>query len=467
MSPSPEPAGPAPSISEVATLPVASAEPSPRHGSTSTGASRRGNRQLTNWLTSYQEFANDIAAPASFHLWSGITAISGALSRRVWVRTNPRMPPLFPNLFTFLVARPGLGKDLAINTAAEFLREADRLARDSNGGVIRLGGESISHKGLYDKLGQEASRLHIKWTENGKHHDAHLHSLMFCIGELGTVMPEYDNKLIPLFNDLYNCKPFLEDTIRGQEVQVENPSLVLLLGNQPQTLHEVVSDRHFRMGFTSRVIFVYEDDECAADMYQVNQPPADDKLRKALVEDLMEVAKLSGPFRVSADVMQLANAFKRDKPQEVPGIRFVDYNTRRPLHMHKLALCLAAAEGTGRSIEVRHWEQALEILLATEARMPCIFDQVTSVRGFSEDLAEIERMVRKAPGPLPQTDIVEYLSRTRPPHEVTNIMRILKDNGTLVPAAAPDGRLMVPPSVVLGRGAGRAASPPSPRRPHP
>jgi hypothetical protein len=445
-SSSPPPSGTGPSISEVATVPSGFAGPSTKPGN------KKKQRQLDNWITSYLEYTHDIPAPPSFHLWSGLTAISGALSRRIWIRTSPRMPCLFPNLFTFLVARPGLGKDLAINTAADILREADRTAREAGSAVIRLGGESVSHKGLYDKLGQEASKLHLKWTENGEHHAAAVHSLMFCIGELGTVLPEYDTKLIPLLNELFNCKPSLEDSIRGQEVYIENPHLVLLLGNQPQTLSEVISERHFRMGFTARVIFIYENDECPIDMYVKHATAPDDKLRKALIGDLMEISKLSGPFRVSPEVMDLANEFKRTKPMEVPGPRFVDYNTRRALHLHKLSLILAASEGGvvaggHHSIEASHWIQSREFLLMAEAQMPRMFDQVTSSRGFSDDFNEAAQEISARGRPIPLMEIISQLGRGRPPHEVQNITRLLLSTGQVKYATHPDGRLVVPHSL--------------------
>lgn len=359
------------------------------------------------------------------------------------------MPCLFPNLYTFIVARPGLGKDLAINTAADLIREADRIAREAGGGVIRLGGESISHKGLYDKLGQEASKLHVKWSIRGDHFTANIHSLMFCIGELGTVMPEYDAKLIPVLNDLYNCKSSLEDTIRGQEVRIENPHLVLLLGNQPQTLSEVVSDRHFRMGFTSRVVFVFEDADNRNDMYgDEGEPAHNDDLRRKLVADLIEISKLSGQFDVHPDVQSMANEFNRERPGEVPGIRFVDYNTRRPLHAHKVALCLAAAEGNSRNALLpHHWNRALDLLTEVEQRMPLIFEHVTSARGFSEDINEIKRMTTGQPVTIAK--LTDMLACNRPPHEVSNIIRLLKENGTLISVEHPDGRLVTPPTVRL------------------
>ena len=57
------------------------------------------------------KYTDGVPSPDIFRLWSGITAISGALERRVWVETSRSV--LFPNLFTLLVAPPAVGKCLA------------------------------------------------------------------------------------------------------------------------------------------------------------------------------------------------------------------------------------------------------------------------------------------------------------------------------------------------------------------
>ena len=64
-----------------------------------------------DWISDFMEYTQGSPTPEIFRLWSAITAVSGALERRVWIETA--QSKLYPNLFTLLVAPPGIGKCLA------------------------------------------------------------------------------------------------------------------------------------------------------------------------------------------------------------------------------------------------------------------------------------------------------------------------------------------------------------------
>ena len=67
---------------------------------------------MSDWITNFLDYTAAIPSPASFRLWSAITAISGVLERKVWIQTAQSF--LYPNLFTLLVGPPATGKTQAI-----------------------------------------------------------------------------------------------------------------------------------------------------------------------------------------------------------------------------------------------------------------------------------------------------------------------------------------------------------------
>lgn len=389
-------------------------------------------RNLPDFINGWLEYTEPLPTPLIFRIWSAIGAMSCALGRRVWIKTNSRMPLCFPNLFLMLVAPPGIGKDVSINKVADLIITANAISK--NGIVARLGGESISPKGLVDKLADNASKQTFTYRRGHEQVTAEFHSLTFCIGELGTAIPEYDPRLIPLLNDLYNNKPAYEDAIRGIEVRVPAPHLTLILGNQPNTLAEVFPERTFRMGFTSRIIFVYAHHPVIKDLYVDEEIELswDQSLEQKLAEDFCDMASMAGPFKVTPETKKLINEFSRDKPAEVPGAKFQDYNTRRPLHAQKLAICASASESNSQVVEVKHWIRALELLFAAEAKMPQIFAEVTTARGFSETYEEIKGMGGEESEVTHRT-LVRKLSRTHPPYEVKQILELARADGVLVP----------------------------------
>lgn len=389
-------------------------------------------RQLSNYLESFMEFTSPLPTPETYRIWSALTLISSALARRVWLRANSRLPLCYPNLLTLLAGDPGIGKDVAINKVADIIYAAMQQAGSTV--VARLGGESISPKGLIDKLAHSDSKQSFSYMEDGEKKTADFHSLTFCIGELGTAMPEYDPRLVPVINDLYNNKKSYDDTIRGIEVHVPNPHITMLLGNQPNTLAEVLPEKAFRMGLTSRIIFVFANNPVIHDLFVEKEEELtwDAELESKLANDYIELAKMTGPFKATPTAQQMINEFNRERPAPVPTQRFKDYNVRRPLHAQKVAMCISAAESPEQIIRPHHWTQALETLFAVERRMPEIFEDVVTSRGFSETYLELMRM-GEGGKVLKYHTLITRLSRTHPAYEVKQILDLAQADGLLMP----------------------------------
>src|ERR1700733_8753255 len=81
-------------------------------------------RKLRNWLETYVAYvASASEAPLDYHAWAGLTAVSATLKRNVHIGRGTYK--LYPNLFTVLVGRPGLGKGSAIGPALSLLKASD------------------------------------------------------------------------------------------------------------------------------------------------------------------------------------------------------------------------------------------------------------------------------------------------------------------------------------------------------
>ena len=63
-------------------------------------------RRLKNWIKSYADFTEVSEAPLTFDFWTGLSTISGALQRKVYI--DEVKFKLFPNMYVFFVAPPGV-----------------------------------------------------------------------------------------------------------------------------------------------------------------------------------------------------------------------------------------------------------------------------------------------------------------------------------------------------------------------
>jgi hypothetical protein len=107
-------------------------------------------------------------------------------------------------------------------------------------------------------------------------------------------------------------------------------------------------------------------------------------------------------------------------------------------------MCLAAAESNKKVLEISHWEKALQILAEAEARMPLIFEDVITSRGFSETYDDLCTFVQ--PGStIALHDLHRRLSRTHPAYEVKNIIDMAVNDGTLIPVMDETGEAVAKP----------------------
>ena len=79
-------------------------------------------RNFPNWLSAFLEYASHTEAPKIMHTWAGVSAIAGALRRKVWI--DQYYYRWTPNFFVILVAPPGVvSKSTTADVAMSLLRD--------------------------------------------------------------------------------------------------------------------------------------------------------------------------------------------------------------------------------------------------------------------------------------------------------------------------------------------------------
>lgn len=360
-----------------------------------------------------------------YRSWGAVFCASAALTRRVHVKTNPAMPPIYPNLYVMFVSPPGTGKDMAIDRVAELLSNVKHEAPPGYG--LNLAEESISAKGLVDSLASEDSVLSTRRQTPKGVEIENFHSLIICVPELGTMLSEYNPALISNLNELYNCRPSFRDRVRsgalkGQATEITKPHICMMLGTQPETLSKTFPEEAFKMGFFSRTILVHEKQLNRQPLFE-HQLATDHNKLDAMTEYLLSLTKLSGSFKATTGFAKAADNFhltECDKTS-VPHHRLADYNTRRFLHLIKLSMIFSAMESTEMVIREEHLEQAKELLFATETRMPQIFAGLISSRGFYSSLEELALMTAER-GIANESALRRFLTKQHPVYEVRQII---------------------------------------------
>src|SRR5215510_11282899 len=191
------------------------------------------------WLNQYLEFTHEHESPAMFHLWSGLTVLSGLLGRKVWM--DKGFYRLYPNLFTVLVAGSArCRKTTAIEIAVGLTKNVD--------GVRQLNGKVSAEK-----------FLHIHTIPDNQPQKPTL----IKADELATFLTRdgQGEKLIDVLTKSFDCpESFSYDTITHGQKIIREPYVTVLAGTTPETLDKVLPDTAVGGGFASRIMFVYQAD---------------------------------------------------------------------------------------------------------------------------------------------------------------------------------------------------------------
>lgn len=316
-----------------------------------------------DFITSWMENVADVSSPALFKQWAGITAVAGALERRCWVKT--RKGAIFPNLFTLLVASPGIGKTEAINLTAEFWKETKKL---------HVAPKRLSSAALVDNL-KEAVQIKIG---GGKFPNYEFSSLQMPIPEFSTFIQAYDTDILGVISDIYDCPPDFSEKRRhnndGKLLEIIAPQLNIIAGVQPSFMARVLPEEAWGQGFTSRLVMIYSGQADEHGSLWGDNPSVS---KAQLHSQMTSMTQMYGQFEWS-DASKLAiDLWYKGGQKPVPDhSKLINYNTRRILHAMKLIMVSCVSRSAALRIDVVDVERGLGWLFEAERRMPDIFREM-------------------------------------------------------------------------------------------
>jgi hypothetical protein len=360
---------------------VSNAQQSSESASSAVGQKSTG-RVLGNWLRAYAEYTAESESPESFHLWTGLSVLASAVRRNAWL--NQGLYTLFPNLFVILVGPPGkVAKSTTI-----------RLGRTLLYGVegIKFGPDAVTVEELIRQL-EKAGADHI------------YSALTIHSTELSDLIDPSGIKMIAFLTTIYDGDIKWEYATKGSgRNDIKNPVMNLLGGTTPDWIANGMPVQAIGHGFTSRVIFVYEDKP-----RHLNPFPEEPnrELVKDLINDLDHISRLKGEFSWDAGKNELlaenhpdrimpakeaySKYYKIIYGTQPTDYRVEGYHWRKKNHLLKIAMLLSIAENDDLILRARDIEAAWVILEGTEKKMVRTFSAV----GKYEHASDLERILEE------------------------------------------------------------------------
>lgn len=358
-------------------------------------------------------------------------------------------------MFVFLVGAPGLGKSEAINNVRQLVRAT--FVPNVFKQACHLAPTDVTKGALLDYL----SRPEITRTcpdplaaSFGKIEDQPYHSAFLAISELGNLIRENDTHLLPIFNQLFDCEPIVEEERRyraDKPIRLPRAQLTILGGTTPSQLGQAFPPNAWEQGFMARVILIYSSEKLKPNLF--GEETVDLTLGQKLVQDLRQIGKMTGEFEFTLDCKDAIVAWQNGDEEPKPRhIRLQHYNTRRLRHALKLSMIAAADKGNLLMIGLEDFQQALAWMHEAEQHMENIFLEMSgkSEGQIMDDL--YFRVLGLWTGPLhgkvPVSKglLVNFLKDKVAPWQIDKYIEMSVEADLLIKCMMPGGELRYKPN---------------------
>lgn len=312
------------------------------------------NRLLPNWLEAYMAYTALSRSPDEFHLWTGIVTIAGAIRRKAWF--NFDYFELFPNLYVVLVAPAG---------------------RCKKSTAMRIGRKLLAQVPGVNFTTDSTTRERLIVDLAAAHADGHS-SMTAYASEFASLLTSSGMDMVAFLTDIYDCPvEWAHKTKMGGTNKIKAPWLNLFGGTTPDWIARSLPLDTVGIGLTSRIIFVYQD---TPRIRKAFPKLTDDQkmLGELLLKDLVTISTISGQYILTPEAEQFYEAWdlKNQTERAIDDPRLSGYYERKPMHVIKVAMVIAASQHDDPVLTKDDVEKALEILDRAEPAMARTFSAV-------------------------------------------------------------------------------------------
>lgn len=317
-------------------------------------------RQLPDYLTTYIKFTEKTEPPTNYHIWTCLSVVAAAMQRKCYLRWG--FKTLYPNLYVVLIGPSGCRKGTAMNIGKDLLLEI-------NG--INLSSESVTREALIRDMKDGITTFTDPTDQMLKFHS----SVTVVSEELSVFLGQQNVKFLADLTDWFDCSDQWTYRTKGSGTDKLVGVCVNILGaTAPDWLRSILPQEAFGGGFTSRVIFVVEEQKKQI----VPNPRIPDEiiaLRPGLVHDLEQIAAMAGEMIFMDETMEIYTAWytKQSKSPAIKDPHFAGYCERRAIHVLKLSMVMSASRSCDRIITPADFKRALALLESVEPKMPRAF----------------------------------------------------------------------------------------------
>ncbi len=332
-------------------------------------------RKCKNFIKTYMEYCEISESPSNFHFWTMVSTVAGALRRRVWI--DEIKFQWTPNFYMILVAEAGtLAKSTTLSNGIKLIKGIKGL---------NFGPDAVTWQSLVKNLGEIREAFEI----DGVFYD--MSALSLKISELGTFLNSDDGQMLDVLTDLWDSNPgaWKKSTKTQGDDYIVSPWINLMSATTPAWIAQHINAHALEGGLMARCVFVFGEVKARFVPYPHLLVSEDyDQLELNLRADLAHMAtELKGQYRLTPSATRWGikwyeqwEADKKDNPLML-STRTASFIARKPTHLHKLAIVLAATKRDELIIDKEDLVDADIALAKVEKDLPKVFSRVNLNKG--------------------------------------------------------------------------------------
>lgn len=387
-------------------------------------------RNHQDWLKAFVEYASFGEAPLTMYFWVGVSAVAGALRRRVWI--DQGFFRWLSNFYIVLVAPPGIvAKSTTASIGMNLLREVPN---------IKFGPDVVTWQALVQSLANSTEMFPLgdKFYPQS--------AITIESSEFGNFLNPNDREMVDVLVSLWDGKQgaFTKITKTQGNDEIINPWVNIVACTTPAWIAGNFPEYMIGGGFTSRCIFVYAEEKRKYVAYPSEHlPPEFLAMRLKLIQDLERISNLAGPYEIDPQAIKWGEEWYeklyKNRPPHLNNERFGGYIARKQTHIHKLAMIMAASRRDERVILLDELQGADALVSALEVSMPRVFSHIGRTE-ISRHMEELLSCVR-AYGEIEYTELFKAMFRIFPSSiDFENAMKSLRSAGFI--EMLPSGNTM-------------------------
>jgi hypothetical protein len=295
-----------------------------------------GTRNYQNWLVEWVSQFEGTEVPQAYAIWTGIWCIAAAMKDNVWMQRGHSQ--LFPHLYIFLVGPSGSGKSYTAEEAVNFLRTIPTVNIHS--------GEMTKSYMISYLEGIVTAAI----AQNPLLVNPHPAMSLFSDELAQTISSgERASEFLRGMTQFYNST--IESGTHAHSMRkIEKPVICWLALATTRWLKLSVPPDMVDSGFVARVITVVEG---LSQRIVPELPPVDNAKRRALIQDLAQIATINGEFILSPQAREVHTEWYINARQQRLSLRdevTISIYGRDDEHVFKVAMILSAAHSNDRII---------------------------------------------------------------------------------------------------------------------